>query len=93
MKEVFKLLEQKLEIICDQESAKGALFGNSYGFCVATNKLPGHLAGSAYALLNKANQFARNEGDHPIVHVEGHSDVYLVKGNDDYFLLAKKSRT
>lgn len=93
MKEVFKQLEQKLEIICDQENAKGALFGNSSGFCVASNKLSGHLAGSAFALLSKANKFAKNEGDHPIVHIEGHSDVYLIKGNHSYFLLAKKSRT
>jgi Ragulator complex protein LAMTOR5 len=92
MKEVFKKLEQKLETVCEEENAKGALFGNSSGFCVASNKLSPSLAGSAYSLLTKSTKLARNPGDAPVVHVEGHTDVYLIKGNGDYFILAKKSR-
>lgn len=92
MQDLFRQLEQKLEVTCADEGVKGALFGNSSGFCVANNKLSPSLAGSAYALLNKASKLARVPGEHPTVHVEGHSDVYLIKGNDDYFILAKKNR-
>ena len=92
MKELFKQLEQKLEIICAEENVKGALFGNNSGFCLASNKLSPVLAGSAYALLNKAKKLATVEGESPTVHIEGHSDVYLIKGNEHYFMLAKKNR-
>ena len=93
MKESFRQLEQRLEIICAEENVKGALFGNNAGFCVASNKLAPNLAGSAYALLNKASKLVRTPGDTPTIHVEGHSDVYLIKGNENYFILAKKNRT
>lgn len=92
MKELFKQLEQKLETICAEENVKGALFGNNCGFCVANNKLSPGLAGSAHSLLTKANKFSRSVGDSATVHIEGHSDVYLIKGNEHYFMLAKKSR-
>ena len=93
MKELFKQLEQKLEIICAEENVKGALFGNSSGFCIASNKLSSNLSGSAYALLTKANKFSRSIGDNATIHIEGHSDVYLIKGSESYFMLAKKSRS
>ena len=92
MKDLFKQLEKKLETICAEENVKGALFGNNLGFCVASNKLSPNLAGSGYALLNKACKLARNPGDNPTIHVEGHTDLYLIKGNESYFLLAKKNR-
>ena len=93
MKEIFRQLEQKLETICAEENVKGALFGNNSGFCLASNKLSPTLSGSAYSLLNKGGKLSRSPGDNPTIHIEGHTHVYLIKGNDNYFMLAKKSRS
>jgi len=91
-KRLFEGVDHKIKELSQEEGVKAAGLLNLQGMLVSAQNVSSKEAAFAASLFHNAKQLSSDD-QKPVILVEGEHSNSLIKGDEDYLLLVRKSNS